>query len=819
MVSFLKSNAQDFMLQGWYWDYPKTCNGYNWANTLNSKATQISSAGFTYVWLPPLTRASFGNCSNGYDPKDLYDLGEYGGGATGFGTRADLNNLIANFNSKNIQAVADVVYNHRDGGKAENNSAVKDYITDYMSAVKNAFPSDRYRCILPVGGSTGNNAGDYYFKIKSKTQDGKYFNKNYTVYMQTNKKGWQSLPDTFEYEPNGGGDCGQGNNSIVLGRNWKASIDYAGCKIDEFHLNLSSNDFNATNDTIFIYLTNPDGDYTDHYIYGLWSGNANADIVGQVVYQTYTDFSSMSSGQGAMNFENFKPNSVNKSSTYLQGDWDWLWFFYDYDQFQSDTKIKLFDWSNWLWTDVGIRGYRMDAVKHFTEEFVGDLMDDLHSKGKNPGIVVGEYFDTNPFVLKSWVDEVHSKMDNGTKAAINVRAFDFDLRQALKDVCDYNADSREIFVSGMVDAAGASGFDVITFLNNHDYRDVGQPIQNNTILAYAYLLTNNQIGLPCVFYPEYFGETVPNYPNINLQSQIDGLMDVHQKYIFGASSRDYLNRFSTPYSGNFISGSTDKSLIYQLSGSINGKEVVVAINFSGQTLKLDQGVNMSKLVQGDTLFDVLGNSNFPYALVSNSNQIYIELPPNSYSVWVQGKPLVLPIEMGNFNVEKRREDVLVQWNTLNETNVKSFEIERSVDGLHFNKIGSQLALNKPSTYIIKDINVPKGITIYYRIRTIEMNQSSSYSGVKSVFMQDDFSIKLYPNPADEMVQIEINSKHAKDILIKILDLNGVLKIEKACSTEKGLMYNIISIAGLPSGIYIVQFIDDNCVKSMKLLKI
>ena len=100
-----------------------------------------------------------------------------------------------------------------------------------------------------------------------------------------------------------------------------------------------------------------------------------------------------------------------------------------------------------------------------------------------------------------------------------------------------------------------------------------------------------------------------------------------------------------------------------------------------------------------------------------------------------------------------------------------------------------------------------------------MNQSSSYSGVKSVFMQDDFSIKLYPNPADEMVQIEINSKHAKDILIKILDLNGVLKIEKACSTEKGLMYNIISIAGLPSGIYIVQFIDDNCVKSMKLLKI
>ncbi len=35
------------------------------------------------------------------------------------------------------------------------------------------------------------------------------------------------------------------------------------------------------------------------------------------------------------------------------------------------------------------------------------------------------------------------------------------------------------------------------------------------------------------------------------------------------------------------------------------------------------------------MVDVLGRSNFPYAVVNGSNQMYVELPPRSYSVWVR----------------------------------------------------------------------------------------------------------------------------------------------------------------------------------------
>lgn len=657
-ISIFNISAQDLMLQGWYWDYPKTCNGGNWAQTLTNQANDFQNTGFTYVWLPPLSRASFGNCSVGYDPKDLYDLGEnYGGGATGFGTRTNLNNLITQLNQRNIEVVADMVYNHRDGGKPEINPALKSYYDTYYNGNKSPFPSDRYRCIIPLGGNSGNGAGDYYFKISSISKKNSYFNNNYKFYTATKlKTGFAGNVNENENNSgnfNGGSDCGQGFNAININQEMIATLDDSSantgfCFTDEFKLTIQSGDFNASGDTLYIYMRN-NGQYTDHKIYGIWNAAQSADISNQLQYQTYTNFASMPSGKGQMTFENFKPNSQNASTTYLAGDWDWLWFFYDYDQFNPDTKSKLFDWSTWMWDSVGIRGYRMDAVKHFNPDFVGDLMDHFQSKNIKPGMVVGEYYDANSTVVKGWLDGVYASMDANTQQNIQVKAFDFNLRDALKASCDnFGYDVRNVFQSGLVNA-GASPFQSVTFVNNHDFRDAGQPVQNDVMLAYAYILTNNQIGTPCVFYPEYAGVSIPNAPTVHLQAEMDTLWSIHQNYIFGANQIDYLTRFNTPYVANFISGFANTSLVYQIHGGITGKEVLVAINFAGDTLKLDQGINTSWLSLGDTLYDVLGKSSYPYAIVQ-LNGVYLQVPPRSYSVWVNNTNLTT--QMNTLSAEK-----------------------------------------------------------------------------------------------------------------------------------------------------------------------
>jgi alpha-amylase len=626
------TQAQDVLLQGWYWDYPELQNGQRWIKVLEDRAGEIADAGFTYVWLPPLSKGASNTFSMGYDPRDLYDLGQYG--RARWGSRGQLNALMNVLNARNVKAVADLVYNHRDGGIPEPNPAVEGWIENFNSNKVNAgdapFPSDRFRCVLPIGGTTGRGAGDYYFKIKSASGHSNFYGKAYGIYMNTQRVN-NTGGTLSEMEPNGGGDCGESFNNLPLGRFITANVDNGGCGVDEFKLTLTANDFNASGDFIYITLNNQNvgglGDYSDHYIYGIWDGTNMQDIQGDLIYETFTDFTQMPSGRGGMNWESFKPNG---NPTQLSGDQDGMWFFYDYDQDNPATRDSLYVFTKWMFDEVGIAGIRADAVKHFKPEFMGDLMDYLHDEGISPGLVVGEFFDSNANTLKWWIDQATNSMDPDTKADIDMRIFDFSLRQALKDACDaFGYDARNVFNSGLVDGAGVSPFQSVTFTDNHDTDHQGNAIVNDPLLANAYILTNNQVGLPTVFYKDYYE---PRY----LKPAIDGLIEVQQKYIFGANSRSYLNAFNSGYAANFIEGGASSSLIYQLSGAASGREVIVAINFAGSRLRVDQTINTANVAQGTEFTDIFSTSTFAKAQVNGSNQIYIDLPPRSFGVWVEG---------------------------------------------------------------------------------------------------------------------------------------------------------------------------------------
>ncbi|RZM13595.1 MAG: DUF1939 domain-containing protein, partial [Pedobacter sp.] len=519
------------------------------------------------------------------------------------------------------------------------------------------------------------------------------------------------------------GDCGQANNLVTLGRDMIVNVETTGsCNTDEFHLVLAAGDFNAAGDTIQIYLNNTGG-YSDHRIYGLYSTSTNSDIASQVLYQTYTDYSNMPSGRGQMNYEFFKPNTANASTTTLGGDWDGMFFFYDYDQFQKRTKDTLINYAKWNWTDLGVRGFRMDAVKHFTPEFVGDLLDSMHTAGMNPSMVVGEWYSTNAGELSGWINNVKAAMDPATQAAIRPKIFDFSLRENLRQACDDAAfDVRNVFTGSLHDASGLSGFNVVTFANNHDFRDgsgFASLIRNNPMLSYAYILTNNQLGVPTIFYPDYYGYPAPagglyGYHPTNIpagKDELDRLIKVLQLYINNSPSADYLNRFSTPYAANFIEGSSNKALIYQMEGSASNsfKDVIVAINFGNTTLKVDQQINNRNggILPGMRFTDVLGRSAYPFQVVDGSGRVYIELPAHSYSVWVQGTLTVLPLNVTQFSATAQKNAVTLGWTVSGNEMLSSFDIERSDDGVTYRTIGTKPAATATGiqqySFIDKDV--------------------------------------------------------------------------------------------------------------------
>lgn len=811
--------AQDFMMQGWYWDYPKKdCNGVtsSWASVLQGQVNSLANGGFTYIWLPPPTNASFGQCSNGYDPRDLYDLGD--AAPTGIGTRAELDVLISALNGAGVKPVADVVYNHRDGGAAETNTAVKDYITTHYQPWKNPFPSDRFRCVLPLGGASENGAGDYYIKVSSKTGDVQFDNFAYRIYLHTDVVGWQGEMDGSEVEPNGGGDCGTSGNATVvtLGRNFNANVDYDPdpmvCNVDEFKITINPGQFNPSGDNLYIYLNNT-GAYSDHRVYGIWNASAGADVVGQMEYQTYTDFSGMPSGQGSANFENFRPNSATTSFEQLDGDWNSMLFFYDYDQSVASTQTLLTDWTKWLWNSVGFRGFRMDAVKHFDPAFVGDLMDNLHYSGIDPGMVVGEFFDGGVGNLLGWVGSVESNMDPATRAAIDVRAFDFALRQKLKDVCDNGHDARDIFNSGMATSGlGTNAYKVITFLNNHDLRHAFEPVWNDPMLAYAYLLTNNQIGLPCVFYAEYFGDRPNNDypPNVNLKTEIDELIQIHQNYIFQSSRATYLNKHGSTYHQFFSSGAADKLIVYQLAPGVAGKDIIVAVNFGSTDVNMWMGVEFDSdddgtdnFGVGQTFTEVTGNySNNPtLEIFAPNNDVNIQLPAKSYAVWVQDN--VLPVQMLSFEAKPGRSFVDLVWETSNEVNVDHYEVQRSVDGQTFKKVG-EVAAKGVGNYLFTDHNAPYNTEVLYRLKMMDVDGQFDYSNIETAMLISDIiEIRLLPNPVKENCELQFTAAGENEISINLTNLLGEVVHTRMERTQKGINNCSMDLSNLPKGIYLL----------------
>ncbi len=110
------------MMQAFYWDAPiKEDKRGEWWNHVAEKVPQLAASGINTLWLPPFCKAADPS-SNGYDPYDYFDLGDFdqkGSVKTLYGNRGELENLIRLMRTHNLSAIADMVINHNSGADGE----------------------------------------------------------------------------------------------------------------------------------------------------------------------------------------------------------------------------------------------------------------------------------------------------------------------------------------------------------------------------------------------------------------------------------------------------------------------------------------------------------------------------------------------------------------------------------------------------------------------------------------------------------------------------------------------------------------------------
>lgn len=170
---------------------------------------------------------------------------------------------------------------------------------------------------------------------------------------------------------------------------------------------------------------------------------------------------------------------------------------------------------------------------------------------------------------------------------------------------------------------------------------------------------------------------------------------------------------------------------------------------------------------------------------------------------------VLAVRYANFAVSAEGNKVRIVWTTASEQNNDRFDVERSLDGRTWKTVttikgnGTSTDLH---TYKVYD-NTPAAGTNYYRIKQYDLNGKAFISDVRSLKMLLDHIslVKVYPNPAKNVISFMLNEVPASDIVVTLVASNGrIIHSETIRNIQANTQYVLNMKAQPAKGTYMLQ---------------
>jgi Secretion system C-terminal sorting domain/Beta-propeller repeat len=178
---------------------------------------------------------------------------------------------------------------------------------------------------------------------------------------------------------------------------------------------------------------------------------------------------------------------------------------------------------------------------------------------------------------------------------------------------------------------------------------------------------------------------------------------------------------------------------------------------------------------------------------------------------------VLAIKLLSFTGRNNGNNNLLEWSTTSETNNDHFDIERSADGIVFEKIAAVKGAGNSS--IVKQYQFTDNFAFkssnYYRLKQVDADGKFSYSDIINLKRaKDNLPINIYPNPFKNNFSIDLAAAY-KNVVVSISDITGK-KISESIYTQVQLI-NIKTNA--PAGVYLVKIMSDNkIITTQKIIK-
>ena len=211
-------------------------------------------------------------------------------------------------------------------------------------------------------------------------------------------------------------------------------------------------------------------------------------------------------------------------------------------------------------------------------------------------------------------------------------------------------------------------------------------------------------------------------------------------------------------------------------------------------------------------------TDWAYATFGTAHQI--ELQVNSFSGGGGGfgpsnQNGALPVSLTKFTVNKEGSASIALWATQSEHNNSHFNLQRSLDGNVFTTLGkvNSKAVNGSSTVELNYDFTDKAPQIghnYYRLEQVDQDGNLSYSQIVDLVWGSNGSVvSIYPNPAKDVLNIDIAANELSQTEIKLLDMSGRVVKSLIQHTQKGMNNISLNLSDVATGVYGVQIYENN----------
>lgn len=194
-----------------------------------------------------------------------------------------------------------------------------------------------------------------------------------------------------------------------------------------------------------------------------------------------------------------------------------------------------------------------------------------------------------------------------------------------------------------------------------------------------------------------------------------------------------------------------------------------------------------------------------------------------YPPYYENAPL--PVELISFEATPLETIIRLDWSTASEINNMRFDIERSTDGINFEKIGQIAGAGNyrgTQNYTFNDEHVTPGVLYYYRLKQIDISGHSTDSRIKQAMINSDAKMvisQFIPNPADVNTMVRITSNEDLEMNVKIFSIDGRFVSENKYQVIQGQSEISFDVSMLAKGSYVVQFNSTHGTEVRKLIRL